>query len=160
MILIIWMNRRSRVKCFFLGCTMQLHGGKTKPTLVPMWFYSRFLTFCSSFPDLLFDIVKEVMAEFISERVESFFGFGKRRSSSGSDAGDWIGKIINIVRRKALNQSKGCLWHGELDFGDPTKEIVYLTVVLRQSIGLYGLVWLSFRQSLGSNIIFLPSITL
>ena len=67
--------------------------------------------FRSSFPDLLFDIVKEVMAEFISERVESFFGFGKRRSSSssGSDAVDWIGKIINIVRRKALNQSKGCL---------------------------------------------------
>ena len=63
--------------------------------------------FDSSFPDFLIDVVKEIVAEFISERVESFFGFGERRSSSFGSG--FLAKVINIVRKKAAMQKKGCL---------------------------------------------------
>ena len=61
----------------------------------------------SSFPDFLMDVIKEIVAEFISERVENFFGFGERRSSTFGSG--FLSKVIDIVRKKAAMQKKGCI---------------------------------------------------
>ena len=50
------------------------------------------------------DVVKEVIAELITEGIGGYFGLGAKRTSTSG----WMDTIINAIRRATIEKRTGC----------------------------------------------------
>ena len=62
------------------------------------------MNFCSTLSELIIDVIKEVIAELITESIGGYFGLSSKRTSNLG----WVDLILNAAKKATLSQRNGC----------------------------------------------------
>ena len=70
--------------------------------------------FFSPLSDLLFDVMKEIVAELITETVGSYLGFNSTRRTDSDSGLEGAGSglmdmILDAVRKHTMRKKRGCI---------------------------------------------------